>query len=269
MSDLRSFPPSLIDEDALESGIHDLPRFGVVRYSVGTDSTQSRALDVLHDLDARGISFVTESQDMGRGRAARLWTSPIASGLLFSTILPADLSAPSLPAVGFWSSLAVAHAAASVCDVTLDMKWPNDLLLRARKCAGILCEGRSEGSITRVVVGVGLNVNRPSAVPDELASSAAWISDAVGAAVDRTAVLIAVLRAYEASFDTLIARPLDVIADWKMRSGLVGRDVTVKALDGSTLHQGEVLDIAPDGSLVLNTSRGRVSVMLGDVDVLS
>ena len=269
MSDLRSFPPSLIDEDALESGIRDLPRFGIVRYSVGTDSTQSRALDILHDLDARGISFVTESQDVGRGRAARRWTSPIASGLLFSTILPADMGAASLPAVGFWSSLAVAHAVASVCDITLDMKWPNDLLLGARKCAGILCEGRSEGSSTRVVVGVGLNVNRPSVVPDPIASSAAWLSDAAGAAIDRTALLVAVLRRYEESFDSLVTRPADVIADWKRRSGLIGRAVTVKALDGSMLHEGEVLDVAPDGSLVLETSRGRVPVMLGDVDVMN
>src|SRR5215471_13498754 len=256
MSDLRSFPPSLIDEDALESGIRDLPRFGIVRYSVGTDSTQSRALDVLHDLDARGISFVTESQDVGRGRATRRWSSPIASGLLFSTILPADLSAASLPAVGFWSSLSIAHAVTSVCSVTLDMKWPNDLMLHARKCAGILCEGRSEGSITRVAVGVGLNVNRPSAVPDEIASTAAWLSDEVGFAIDRTAVLIETLRRYEESLDVLVTRPAEIIADWKARSGLIGRTVSVKALDGSTLHEGDILDIAADGSLVLQTSSG-------------
>ncbi|HET9343456.1 MAG TPA: biotin--[acetyl-CoA-carboxylase] ligase [Candidatus Eremiobacteraceae bacterium] len=269
MSDLRSFPPSLIDEDALESGIRDLPRFGIVRYSVGTDSTQSRALDVLHDLDAGGISFVTESQDMGRGRSARRWTSPIASGLLFSTILPSDMSATSLPAVGFWSSLAIARAVASVCGITSDMKWPNDLLLGGRKCAGILCEGRSEGLSTRIVVGVGLNVNRPSSVPESIASSAAWLSDVAGAAIDRTALLVAALRAYEESFDALVEQPSAVIGEWRARSGLVGQYVVVKALDGATLHEGEVLDVAPDGSLVLKTSRGRVPVMLGDVDVLS
>ena len=269
MSDLRSYPPSLVDEAALVSGIRDLPRFGVVRYSVGTDSTQSRAFDALHDLDARGISFVTESQDIGRGRSSRRWASPIASGLLFSTILPAELSAASLPAVGFWSSLAVAHAAASVCGVTLDMKWPNDLLLDGRKCCGILSEGRSEGANTCVVVGVGLNVNRPSSVPAEIASSAAWLSDATGEAIDRTELLAAILRDYETSFDVLLDAPAAIIAAWRSRSGLIGRDVTVKALDGSTLQAGEVVDVAVDGSLVLSTPTGRVAVMLGDVDVLN
>jgi BirA family transcriptional regulator, biotin operon repressor / biotin---[acetyl-CoA-carboxylase] ligase len=268
MSDLRSFPPSLVDEAALVSGIRDLPRFGVVRYSVGTDSTQSRAFDVLHDLDARGISFVTESQDVGRGRSSRRWASPIASGLLFSTILPAELSAASLPAVGFWASLVVAHAASDVCGITLDMKWPNDLLLGGRKCCGILSEGRSEGASTRVVVGVGLNVNRPSKVPEAIAS-AAWLSDALGAAIDRTALLVAILRGYEESFDELVDDPAGIIAAWKARSSLVGRDVVVKALDGSVLHEGRVLDIASDGSLLLRTTAGAVPVMLGDVDVLA
>lgn len=269
MSGLRSFPPSLVDEDALVSGIRDLPRFGVVRYSVGTDSTQSLAFDVLHDLDAGGISFVTESQDMGRGRASRRWTSPIASGLLFSTILPAELSAASLPAVGFWSSLAIAHAVTSVCGVTSDMKWPNDLLLGGRKCCGILSEGRSEGTSTRVVVGVGLNVNRPSSVPAQIGANAAWLSDAIGEAVDRTALLISILRRYEESFDRLVDEPAGVIAEWKSRSGLIGRDVTVKATDGGLLHAGNVVDIAADGSLELLTSDGPVCVMLGDVDVLN
>lgn len=251
------------------SGIRDLPRFGVVRYSVGTDSTQSRAFDVLHDLDAGGISFVTESQDIGRGRSSRRWTSPIASGLLFSTILPAELSAASLPAVGFWSSLAVAHAASSVCGVTLDMKWPNDLLLDGRKCCGILSEGRSEGATTRVVVGVGLNVNRPSSVPVEIASNAAWLSDATGEAIDRTTLLASILRLYEDSFDELVDEPSAIIAAWKSSSGLIGRDVSVTAIDGTMLHAGKVIDIGPEGSLVLLTSNGPISVMLGDVDVLS
>jgi BirA family transcriptional regulator, biotin operon repressor / biotin---[acetyl-CoA-carboxylase] ligase len=269
MSDLRWFPPSLIDEAALVSAIRDLPRFGIVRYSVGTDSTQSRALEVLHRLDARGISFVTESQDVGRGRGGRHWSSPPASGLLFSTILPLDLGAASLPAVGFWTSLCVADAVRHVCGVTLDMKWPNDLLLGARKCGGVLIEGRSTGQTTRAVVGVGLNVNRPAQVPADLPAGASWLSDATGSEVDRTVLLAAVLRTYESTFDELIARPASVVDAWASRSGLVGRRVTVKAIDGTLLHEGAVSRVLPNGALELQTDAGVVPVLLGDVDVLS
>ena len=269
MSDLRWYPPSLIDEAALVAATRALPRFGSVRYSVGTDSTQLRALDVLHRLDALGISFVTESQDVGRGRRGRRWMSPPASSLLFSTILPLELRSPALPAVGFWSSLAVADAVASVCGITLELKWPNDLLLGGLKCAGILSEGRSSGALTRVVVGVGLNVNRAAEIPTEISTGVAWLSDAAGRAVDRTALLVQVLRNYEATLDEMLARPTDVIARWSKRSRLGGKRVSVRSVEGAVTHSGAVLDVAPDGSLVLETSDGIVSVTLGDVEVLA
>ena len=268
MSDLRWYPPSLIDEAVLGSAIRDLPRFGSVRYSVGTDSTQLRALEVLHRLDARGISFVTESQDVGRGRAGRTWSSPPAAGLLFSTIMPAELTPQMLPAVGFWTSMAVADSVSSVCAVTLGLKWPNDLLLDGRKCAGILSEGRTEGMTTRMVVGVGLNVNRPAHVPADIASGAAWLSDSVGLAVDRTALLVAILGTYEARFDDLLERPEDVIARWRDRAAIVGQRVSVKASDGSMLREGTVIDLRDDGALMLETAEGVVPILLGDVSAM-
>jgi BirA family biotin operon repressor/biotin-[acetyl-CoA-carboxylase] ligase len=269
MSDLRWYPPSLIDEAALESAIRDLPRFGGVRYSVGVDSTQLRAFDVLQTIDALGISFVTESQHVGRGRAGRRWSSPPASGLLLSTILPAEVSALTLPAIGFWTSLAVCDAVSVVCGITLAMKWPNDLLLDDKKCAGILSEGRTTGSSTRVVVGVGVNVNRPQSIPADMDSVASWLSDAAARSIDRTELLIAVLRRYEATFDELLEKPETVIRRWAVRADLAGKRVSVKAPDGSLLHTGVVLEVAPGGALVLQTDGGVVSVLLGDVDVLS
>jgi BirA family transcriptional regulator, biotin operon repressor / biotin---[acetyl-CoA-carboxylase] ligase len=269
MSDLRWFPPKLIDEAELVSAIRCLPRFGSVRYSVGTDSTQSRAYDVLQRLDALGISFVTESQEVGRGRAGRRWSSPPAAGLLFSTILPAELSANALPAVGFWASLAVADAVAAVCSVTLGLKWPNDLLLGGRKCAGILSEGRSSGPTSRVVVGVGLNVNRAAHVPAEIGTGAAWLSDAVGRAIDRTALLAAILQKYEAEFDALVAAPALVIGRWAKRAALEGQQVSVRAVNGDVTHTGTVRGVSANGALELETTSGLVSVLLGDVDVLS
>jgi len=268
MSDLRWFPPTLIDEAALSSAIRDLPRFGSVRYSVGTDSTQSRALDVLHDLDALGISFVTESQDVGRGRAGRRWLSPIASGLLFSTILPHELDAASLPAVGFWTALCVVDSIASVCGVTPRLKWPNDLLLDGRKCAGILSEGRSMGKTTRVAVGVGVNVNRPRSRPGDVISDAAFLSDATGMAIDRTSLLAAVLRTYEHRFSELLERPAEVIGEWSRRSELVGQRVSVKATSGEIEREGLVRRVLPNGALELETAAGLETVLLGDVDAV-
>lgn len=206
---------------------------------------------------------------MGRGRAGRRWSSPPASGLLLSTILPVELQSASLPAVGFWTALCVADAVKKVSGITLAMKWPNDLLLGGLKCVGILSEGRSAGASTRVVVGVGLNVNRPERVPPEIETGSSWLSDGVGNALDRTRLLAAILGTYEAHFDDLIAEPTEVIESWAKRAALEGKRVSVKAPDGGVLHEGVVQKLSADGALVLKTDSDVVTVMLGDVDVLA
>jgi BirA family biotin operon repressor/biotin-[acetyl-CoA-carboxylase] ligase len=179
------------------------------------------------------------------------------------------LSANSLPAVGFWASLAVVDAVADVCSITLALKWPNDLLLDGRKCGGILSEGRSSGSTTRVVVGVGLNVNRAAHVPPEIGTGAAWLSDAAGRAIDRTALLAAILKKYEAEFDMLVSAPELVIGRWAKRASLEGQRVSVRAVNGEMTHTGTVRGVSANGALELETADGMVSVLLGDVDVLS
>jgi BirA family biotin operon repressor/biotin-[acetyl-CoA-carboxylase] ligase len=187
-----------------------------------------------------------------------------------STILPAELRASALAAVGFWASLAIREACLDQRDIELDLKWPNDLLWHGRKCVGILSQSRSLGGAARVVVGAGINVNRPQSVPEPLSATAAWLSDATATELDRTTLLARLLTIYERDFDRLVGEPKRIIEDWANVAALSGKQVSVKAVDGSLLHQGVVIDVAPDGALVLRAESGAVTrVTLGDVDVLS
>jgi len=259
----------LLDLATLTSLVSALPRFGKVSYSASVDSTNAQAVERLYHNDSFGISFVTESQTQGRGRAGRTWESPAGSGLYVSTILPAELHSSVLRAVGFWASLAVREACREETGVTLDLKWPNDLLWAGRKCVGILSQGRTAANTSRVVVGVGINVNRPELVPDSIADTAAWLSDADDREFDRTELLATLLSIYERDFDRLVSDPEDVIADWARVANLGGKIVSVRGVDGAVLHEGSVQQVDADGALVLHTTAGRVRVTLGDVDVLS
>lgn len=263
-----SYPPILLDEAALAALPGRLTRFGRVRYSVSVDSTNAKALESIHAYDALGISFVTEYQGFGRGRAGRAWESPPAAGLLCSTILPLDVPHDVLPAIGFWASLAARAAIRSTSGLETSLKWPNDLLLGTLKCAGVLCEARSTGATSRVVVGIGINVNRPVGVPEELEHVAGWLSDGAGCDVNRTSLLDSLLSAYEQSFDDLMRAPEAVIAKWAAASALEGQRVSAKAVDGSVLHEGVVLGLDRDGALKLRTDKGDVRVMLGDVSAI-
>lgn len=259
-----------LDIASLRSRICELPRFNRVEYFTSVGSTNAVAVERLYTNDSLGISFVTESQTEGRGRAGRTWISPPGAGLLVTSILPSELPPAALPAVGFWAALAVRAAVLEFSGQALDLKWPNDLLLKGRKCVGILAQGRSRAQGSRVAVGVGMNVNRPAEVPEDISATAAWLSDsALAPPHDRTALLATLLEQYDHSYEALLRDPKAVIARWSAGAGLDGKYVAVKALNGTTLHEGIVRGLDDEGSLILQTGQGERIVRLGDVDVLS
>jgi len=257
-----------LDADALATGVASLPRFGKVRVLDSVTSTNALALSLLDDGSAHGLSIFAEEQTQGRGRAGRAWTSPRGAGVHVSTIVPTELPHPVLPALGYWVSLCASDAITEACSVWTTLKWPNDLMLGTAKASGVLVEGRTLGSFTRAVVGIGINANRPNEVPDKLVGVAAWLSDLAGGPVDRTALAIALLQAYERRFDDLLARPVDVIHEWSRRSAIAGRRLRVHDAQGETLHEGTARGLSDDGGLLLETKDGPVTVRLGDVAAL-
>ena len=260
--------PLAIDAAALSAAIAGLARFHAVSYLATVDSTNSCALQLIRSADSAGMSIVAESQSAGRGRAGRLWTSPPRTGLLLSTIMPTELSHETLPALGFWASLAAADAVEVVSGFWPALKWPNDLQAGPAKLAGILLEGETVGTASRMVVGVGVNVNRPSDIPADLTGKAVWLSDLAGRSIDRTKLAAALLQRYDSTYDRLIAEPRTVIRDWAARAACEGQRITVSASDGSLMHEGIAQGIGDDGALLLQTSGGLVRVTLGDVQML-
>ncbi|HEY9162466.1 MAG TPA: biotin--[acetyl-CoA-carboxylase] ligase [Desulfomonilia bacterium] len=122
------------------------------------DSTNRYALDY-----GKPFAAVTaEKQEAGRGRRGHQWYSP--EGNLYLTI--------TLPGMDTrYTVLAGVAAREAIADILPTeeplIKWPNDILIRGRKVAGILCESRA--SIT--AVGIGVNINQIE-WPEELAGKA-------------------------------------------------------------------------------------------------
>ena len=95
--------------------------------------------------------------------------------------------------------LAAVDACREVAGVDATLKWPNDLLVGARKLAGILAEIAPIPGGIAVVVGVGMNVTWPQAIPEDLAETMTALSIECGEPVDRQAVLAALLAALDST----------------------------------------------------------------------
>ncbi len=107
---------------------------------------------------AHADAVYTDTQEAGRGQRGRLWYEEKGRNLALSILLtrfPPPLRDPVMLNVGL--SVAV-HEALSAA-ATLQIKWPNDILYRDCKLAGILIESSMKGNaLDFVVMGVGLNI---------------------------------------------------------------------------------------------------------------
>lgn len=136
-------------------------------------STQDIAFEMLVEGRPHGTLVVADHQTGGRGSASRIWYSTPGKSLLFSLLL--DLEPPETFASVLTIAIAtsIARAMLEIAGVPARIKFPNDILVRGKKVAGILLEVKDYGVSHRVVAGVGINVNQ---LRDELPTEIAEIA---------------------------------------------------------------------------------------------
>lgn len=225
-------------------------------------------------------ALVTEHQVSGHGRRDRVWNAPRYSSAIVSfavssrhgdAVIPHD----SLHWVTQMLALATRTAVRETTGLPATMKWPNDVLLRGRKIAGILARVVPvDASRLNVVVGVGINVNIDAAeLPFETATS---LMTEASRPVDRTDLLIRVIGEFrrlvtafgEAGGDPTVSIGSEPALLDQIRRNLdtIGRRVRVERVEPEEPLVGLAKGIAEDGSLRVLTDAGDVvTVSVGDV----
>jgi BirA family biotin operon repressor/biotin-[acetyl-CoA-carboxylase] ligase len=242
-------------------------RFADVRYVAQTASTNADAQLLLGEPGARGTTIAAEYQTAGVGRKGRRWFAPAGAALLFTTILPESVAASALWAVPFWIAAAVADAIHAHSGIIVELVWPNDLHLGRGKVGGILSVARISGDDAWVGCGVGLNVHRPvgDADLDALEPAPAFL-DEFAATVEREALLVAILRAFERSFDDLL-EPAMTAARWEERARLAGTVYRYRDDADGIEREGVAVRLGPRGALVIRDASGERTIDLADVRI--
>lgn len=122
-------------------------------------STNEWAKAHLDTFSREGLTLISAaSQTAGRGRFGRTWFSPPHLNLYatFCFFIEPEKE----------DSLALTHVLALCVAKLLEnegllptLKWPNDILIKGKKIAGILCETLKHGDKLAIVIGLGLNIN--------------------------------------------------------------------------------------------------------------
>ncbi|MCP3898540.1 MAG: biotin--[acetyl-CoA-carboxylase] ligase, partial [Desulfobacteraceae bacterium] len=102
---------------------------------------------------------IAQDQTEGRGRLNRKWVSS-EGGLWFTLILKPDLPPPLAYILNFAASYCLTKCLNTLFKIDAKVKWPNDILIKNEKLAGLLSEMETEGDMLKFVnIGIGLNVN--------------------------------------------------------------------------------------------------------------
>jgi BirA family biotin operon repressor/biotin-[acetyl-CoA-carboxylase] ligase len=251
-----------------------------------TGSTNADAVAAGRAGEPEGLVVVAERQTAGRGRLGRTWTSPARAGLAVSVLLrpglprvegpgvPPERAVP--PARYGWlpllAGVALVEAVNRMAELEAVLKWPNDLLIGGRKCAGILAEVVPDDEPRAVVVGIGLNVTlrEDELPPDPDGRKATSLALAGAVATDRDPLLRALLRAFATWYDRWREAGGDpdrsgLAAAYAEHCDTLGRQVRVLLPDGEELV-GNARELDGDGRLVVRTGTGeRHAVAAGDI----
>ncbi|WEG14975.1 biotin--[acetyl-CoA-carboxylase] ligase [Pullulanibacillus sp. KACC 23026] len=233
-------------------------------------STQKLAHYLAEDKAVHGTVILAEEQTGGRGRLGRTWHSPKGTGIWMSLILRPDLPIHKTPQLTLLAAVCVARAVQKVTGVTLEIKWPNDLLYKERKLVGILTELQAEeGTVKSVIIGIGMNVNTTrDQVPEDIASIATSLKQILGHSVSRPALVAAILNELESLYTVYIEEGFHVIKLlWESYAISHGRLMYARTVKG-TVIKGMSKGITDDGILLLEDEEGNTHhIYSADIDL--
>ncbi len=260
------------------------------------DSTNSHALRLIDSASSQEELqslhkrlFVAKEQTAGRGRMNRPFYSPEKTGIYFSMIyVPKNSDEKNGNAINFSPAVYTATAGVCVCRVLEKMfgvkcfiKWVNDIYIEDKKVCGILTEGRvdtSRGCVSAFVVGIGINLvtsNFPKEIKDRagrVLKNTAELKEESYTDIPKTVFeeFLNIVDEKESAAKNSTSRVADSMAEYKARSNLLGKTVSVSPVINSSegIYEAVVTDITDNALLKVKLSDGTTRILdSGEVSV--
>jgi len=243
--------------------------FGKKIYTFETiDSTNDCAQMLAEQGAEEGIVVFAEKQTKGRGRLGRIWESEAGKNIMFSVILRPKFAQDQMGLIGFLIAVSVAEAIEKNINQSIELKWPNDLLINSKKFCGILLEASfQQGMLDFIIVGIGVNVNQTT-FSKELKEKATSLKLECGREFDRSAILRDILESLEVNYlETHRQGFNSIIERWAQRCHIFDKEIRISHRD--KIITGKVVRLNSDGGLIVKLpDQKEIKVMAGDATVV-
>jgi BirA family transcriptional regulator, biotin operon repressor / biotin---[acetyl-CoA-carboxylase] ligase len=240
------------------------------------NSTNSEALNLAIKGAPAGTLVLAEEQTTGRGRKDRKWLSHPGAGLCCSLIVRPRQEATCWPLLTLVTSIALVDALKDLCrrnvisvPLEIDIKWPNDVLLSGRKCAGILLETAwNDMENPAAIVGFGINVRRQN-VPESLKLEAVSLDEVAHGIVPRRQLLVRFLHAFQLRYLAFEqGRHAELLDCWKSYSSM-WNGVSVWIGEGDMRREAVTCGLSETGALLVRNRNGVLETLFAETIRLS
>ncbi len=240
----------------------------MIHHFAAVDSTNTIAVQMAEQGAEHGTIILADQQSGGRGRAGRLFVSPVG-GLYFSLILRPQLDVRDVPLLTLAAGIGLCAVLAELVCTKVWLKWPNDLYLKEKKLGGILTESgpfRPGTGPEFVVVGVGINVQTlPEQFPSSLRSRVISLYHKHESGARADALVQSLTNSILSAVDMLADNREKLLAQWQKRDYLMDRELEYAGIGSIIRATGKGL--APDGRYkVIDANGVEHRVMAGDIN---
>lgn len=212
--------------------------------------------------------IVAETQGAGRGRRGRTWHSPLGGGLTFSLLWRFSQGAAALSGLSLAVGIALVRALKSEGLEDIALKWPNDILHRQQKLAGILIE--LQGDVlgpSAAVIGIGMNLELPGDFRAQIDQPVTDFASVANASYDRNRLLGKLLSHL---LDLLLQFEREGFSslknEWLSHHAYQGKPVRLLLPNGRQ-EEGISIGIDEDGALLVDTGHGPIRFSSGEVSL--
>lgn len=215
-----------------------------------------------------GTVVLSDAQTEGRGRLGRSFFSKAGTGVYMSVLLRCGNQPEKAASLTPNLAVAVCRAISTVCGVTPEIKWVNDLMLGGKKICGILCESTvKNGVLDSVVAGIGINVlTKAEDFPDEISAIAGSILSVTGKRVERGRLILELIKEIDLMFEAWYGDERVYLDDYRRLCCVVGKEIRIISPDGEKTAFAE--GVSDDFGLVVTDGDGcRRILRSGEISV--
>lgn len=232
----------------------------------------SAYLAQMNATDANAHVVACDWQTQGNGRRGKSWdTKP--GNITFSVCTVAPLQASQLMGLSLVTGVTIAQALQEACDIAVQLKWPNDVIIQDRKLCGLLTELQSSQNVgtTTVVTGIGINVIENDAVK-QMGIGGISLQEVCDSVPAREHIIATIVEILLKNYSLFYQHGWPAFKDlWASRDYLVGKSVILHASEQRPQQRVDVQGIDDNGALLVSDNgvndRSTRAVYSGEVSV--